>query len=303
MTTRRYILEKYKTGGSNRYACPSCGRKKCFTRYIDTQTGRYVADNCGKCNHENSCGYNYTPRDYFLDHPNARENYRGTAESRTPFEESLTSIRNAPIGTIPFQLVEHSQSTNNMLCKYLLTIPWIDVQKLREVAKLYHIGSTHKEEIIYWQIDVEGRVRAGKIMQYTPNGHRTGYCDWVHSRMKKLKQLADSWQLRQCLFGEHLLHDKPEATVCLVESEKSAIICAMRWPQYVWVATGGSCGLTPEKLKPLHGHRVVVFPDSGEYERWRQQLLKCGEISFSITPQMEQYGGNTDIADILLQPP
>lgn len=48
-TENRFILERYHAGGANRYVCPQCGRKKCFTRYVDRETGEYVADECGKC--------------------------------------------------------------------------------------------------------------------------------------------------------------------------------------------------------------------------------------------------------------
>lgn len=68
-TENRFILERYRSGGSNRYVCPQCGRKKCFTRYVDLETGKYVADECGKCDHTASCGYHYPPRQYFHDHP------------------------------------------------------------------------------------------------------------------------------------------------------------------------------------------------------------------------------------------
>lgn len=71
----RYVLERYRSGGANRYVCPQCGRKKCFTRYVDLESGGYVADECGKCNHVVSCGYHYPPREFFHDHPwlNSRE--------------------------------------------------------------------------------------------------------------------------------------------------------------------------------------------------------------------------------------
>lgn len=74
----RFILERYHAGGANRYVCPQCGRKKCFTRYVDLETGEYVADDCGKCDHTASCGYHYSPRQYFHDHPelSCREDYQ-----------------------------------------------------------------------------------------------------------------------------------------------------------------------------------------------------------------------------------
>ena len=39
-------------------------------RYIDTENNNaYIADNVGKCNRLDKCGYHYTPRQYFEDNP------------------------------------------------------------------------------------------------------------------------------------------------------------------------------------------------------------------------------------------
>ena len=72
MNNYRYTLEKYK-GRQSRYVCPQCGRKYVFTRYIDTETNKYIADNVGKCSRLDKCGYHYTPREYFSDNPHKKE--------------------------------------------------------------------------------------------------------------------------------------------------------------------------------------------------------------------------------------
>ena len=66
MKNYRYTLEKYR-GIKSRYTCPQCGRKYVFTRYIDTETNQYIADDVGKCNRLDKCGYHYTPKQYFSD--------------------------------------------------------------------------------------------------------------------------------------------------------------------------------------------------------------------------------------------
>ena len=71
-TDYRYQLETPKLTGrrQQKTTCPSCGKKKCFVRYVDTQNGfRYVADEVGKCDHQHSCGYHYKPSEYFRDRP------------------------------------------------------------------------------------------------------------------------------------------------------------------------------------------------------------------------------------------
>ena len=68
----RFILEPYK-GVSSRHICPNCHRKSCFARYIDTDEQISFPDYVGRCNHEQKCGYNYTPKMYFAENPDARE--------------------------------------------------------------------------------------------------------------------------------------------------------------------------------------------------------------------------------------
>ncbi len=55
--------------GSKKFNCPACGSAKKFTRYIDKETGRYIADTVGRCDRETSCGYHLKPKDYFADNP------------------------------------------------------------------------------------------------------------------------------------------------------------------------------------------------------------------------------------------
>ena len=68
----RFILEPYK-GVSSRHICPNCHRKSCFAKYIDTEKQISFPDYVGRCNHEQKCGYNYTPKMYFDENPTAKE--------------------------------------------------------------------------------------------------------------------------------------------------------------------------------------------------------------------------------------
>lgn len=88
--------------------------------------------------------------------------------------------------------------------------------------------------------------KTGKFIKYNPvTGHRikddgTGApITWVHSLLKRNGALVQGWELSQCLFGEHLLAKYPDKPVALVESEKTAVVCACTNPDCVWLATGG----------------------------------------------------------------
>lgn len=67
MSEYRFHLQKYSYG--SKIGCPNCGKNRCFVRYVDEEDIIQFPDTVGKCDHENSCGYHYTPREYFHDHP------------------------------------------------------------------------------------------------------------------------------------------------------------------------------------------------------------------------------------------
>ena len=68
MSTHRFILEPYK-GVSTRHSCPNCHRQRCFSKYIDTEKQIQFPEYVGRCDHEQKCGYHFTPRDYFEQNP------------------------------------------------------------------------------------------------------------------------------------------------------------------------------------------------------------------------------------------
>ena len=66
MSEYRFHLQKYLHGSKT--TCPNCGKSRCFVKYIDEQGVISFPDNVGKCDHENSCGYHYTPKEYWKSH-------------------------------------------------------------------------------------------------------------------------------------------------------------------------------------------------------------------------------------------
>lgn len=67
------------------------------------------------------------------------------------------------------------------------------------------------------------------------------------------------------MFGEHLLQDKVNANVALVESENTAVICFFLMHEYVWLATRGESQLG-DKFNVLHQRIIVEFPDVDGHE-------------------------------------
>jgi hypothetical protein len=272
MVIYRYQLEEYK-GPATRFVCPLCKDiRKTFVHYIDIETGKPINSLVGRCNRESKCGYHYPPREYFKDQ-NIEEDlflHNYPIESPEPKAPSF----------IPNDLMKKSLSNydQNNFITFLIRV--FGNQITSSLIEKYSIGTSNHWHgaTIFWQIDIGRKIRTGKIMLYNPvtgkrvkNTHNNIH--WAHNTLGKT-----DFELQQCLFGEHLLHgnNKP---VAIVESEKTAIIASIYFPQYVWLATGGLSNLTDEKCIHLKGRSVTLFPDLNGFEKWN---LKRKELSHKI---------------------
>lgn len=116
---------------------------------------------------------------------------------------------------------------------------------------------------------------------------------------------ARDFLFRQCLFGEHLLSQYPDKVVNLVESEKTAIICAVNKPDELFVATGGLQNLRPEVIDVLKDRKTVAFPDKGQaFDTWSKKIdgmMMKSRIKVSDYLQsVENVGDGDDVADLII---
>ena len=298
-TDYRYQLESKRLTGHQprKLSCPHCGKKKCFVRYVDTRNGfQYVADTVGKCDHQHSCGYHYKPSEYY------RDNQWAQREKCTP--EPTLLCTPPPFQPLDMQYVRRSHSPHSTFWQWITTTAaprlGISAERLQQVYDDYLLGATRRQNVIFWQIDEQQRVHGGHIMQYRTDGHRDGFQGWTHIPLIRQGLLPRDWQLHQCLFGQHLLSLRPLDQVCIVESEKTAIVMAALHPQHLWLATCGSGGLSPERTACLRGRRVTIFPDSGCYQKWSHVMQHTTGIHYNLSAGLEQYPPNTDLCDLLL---
>lgn len=303
-------LQKYK-GISTRYTCPECGQKQSFTLYLDGNTNEPIHRTVGKCNRESKCGYHYTPKQYFLDNPSPLvETWHATSENSNQIIKKDGPPQSP--GTIHFSFVERSASYKSNFVRFLCEI--LTDEQIHSIGENYALGATKTNEVIFWQIDLNGKVRTGKIMQYNPETgrrlkHESGAIDWVHNKLKHTKQLPENFSLQQCFFGEHLLTIYPNKTVAIVESEKSALIASAVFPDLLWLGAGNIHGLSTEKCQVLKNRNIILFPDLNAFEKWSEKAIQikkqCNcKINVSAllediaTPEAKKKG--LDVADYLI---
>jgi len=291
----RYILEPYK-GMKTRYICPICNRSnKTFVRYIDSVTGNYINPSVGRCNREINCGYHYTPKQFFHDN-NITIAY---VSPKSPTnQKAISPSKKKRISFIPVEVFKKSLlikknvlqvAKTNHFIKYLIHL--FGEEKASQLNTSYFIGTSKcwNGATVFWQIDISGKVRTGKIMLYNSiSGKRVkkpfSHINWVHTASK-----LNDFELKQCLFGEHLLQDKTKP-VAIVESEKTAVIASAYLPEFIWLAAGSLSNLTLEKCNVLKGRVVILFPDLKCYEEWSKKAI---DLSKQII------GGKFFVSDLL----
>ena len=265
-----------------------------------------ATDNCNTGKNEQSCQYHYTPSDYFHDNPMVLDyNKDNFVEADRPKSYLL------PPSFVDSELMERTLTNYDMNPLYIYLSGVLSKDETSRIFQLYHVGTSKKwgGSTVYWQIDWKGNVRTGKIMLYdSTTGHRVkeprSYVSWVHTELK-----LQDYNLKQCLFGEHLLSEKPTKPVAIVESEKSALIATHYMPEFIWLATGGMHGcFKSDVVNVLIGRSVMLCPDLGAKEVWQAKMplltSVCSKVVLSdsleqcATDEQRKYG--LDIADFLL---
>jgi hypothetical protein len=304
MSEHKYILEPYK-GMNTRYRCPTCQqRDKTFSLYIDTETNEHIHPTVGRCNRESNCGHHYTPKQYFQDNNISFDTPQPKAYKPRPVTPQPKPVSFIPVEVFKASLKAHE---TNHFVQFLINLFGVEVAS-QLVSRYFIATSKHwNGATVFWQIDTQGKVRTGKIMLYSPTtGKRVKNLElpvyWVH---KALKQ--PEFELRQCLFGEHLLIDKTKP-VAIVESEKTAVIASIYLPQFIWVAVGSLTNLNAEKCSILKGRTVILFPDLNGFEKWSSKAKELSHLAnFTVSDLLERKATEAekkqgfDLADYLIK--
>lgn len=189
--------------------------------------------------------------------------------------------------------------------------PYIDAAQRVVDCKLFHIDPTNGSR------KTAAPLQSWKDKDGKQQELRSSWALFEINRDRRRRGLPELNRASWCNFGDHLLTERPTAEVCLVESEKTALIAALTYPEKIWIAVGSKNNLTPERCKTYIGREVTLFPDRDNYndkpradgngieKGWRtlaRELAAAG-LSVRIDTTTERHEGkpNDDIADLILR--
>lgn len=191
------------------------------------------------------------------------------------------------------------------------SFPYIDAAQRIVDCKLFHINPT-----------TGSRKTAAPLQSWSdkdgkPQELRSSWALAEINRDRRRKGLPQLNRASWCNFGDHLLQERPTAEVALVESEKTALIAALTYPDKIWIAVGSKNNLTLERSRPYIGRTITIFPDRDGYndkpradghgidKGWRtiaRELAAAGlTVRIDTTTERHEGGEKDDIADLILR--
>lgn len=264
----RYQFENHP---KQKGVCPKCHQQKKFRYLLDTNNGLRIDEKYGKCDRVNNCGHEFFPwQDVGFIHP----------DTNTAKQISSIQIEQKFVGYTNFTATQSGFESNTLL-EWL--VERFDPVVVNMLVKEYKVGSIGDGDTVFWQINQEGKVCNGIRYTYLSNGHRD------KSRPPSYLYTAQHGY-NTCLFGEHLLGKyAKDNIVAIVESEKTAIIGSAFYPEFIWLASNGSNGLSNRKIQVLRERKVMLVPD----------LDKAGRSSFQKSKDnLEAIGCKVDFLDL-----
>lgn len=159
---------------------------------------------------------------------------------------------------IPMDLIIKTMQCydKNNFCTWLINT--IGMTKAYGALKKFYIGTTKDGSVLFPQIDKQLRVLNAKKVRYGIDGHRSQ----TFGALSHLYKLEQGYHTG--LFGGH---QTEPGKIILVESEKTAMVGHATYGKGVWMATGGSNGLTNKKASVLMGRDILILPDCDEAGR------------------------------------
>ena len=278
------MKHKFTNGSTGKINCPYCNGKKTFRTYEPVDGSDVVNEKgeiCGICDRTNSCGVWVKPDGTMS------ENRKPAVHVPDPIILQLDNDKKEHLRLC----LKNETSNFHKFCAGL-NIPLSHLKK-------WGVG-TEKDKTIFTFIDKDRNPCNIKYFKYLENGKRDK--EFKAYSLKSHMDGIQQYKHKICLFGEHLLSKDNSKFVCVVESEKTAIIAAHYFPKYDFVSCASADGLTDLKAQILKERFVIWLCDADKAGRENSSLrvLKRQRIKHKIIDLNPQLQDGTDLADMLI---
>ncbi len=270
-------LETYR-GTKSRHTCPACNSRNCFVRYVD-ENGEYISDNCGRCNRESKCGYEYKPKQFFADNPSLKSaktkkrgtpNYAFAVKNGSQVEYEARAAATKPDYIAP----EHLAPTighydQNSFVQFLLNLFPDCRDEIQAVLKIYLVG-TFDDYTCFPYLDRLNRICRAKLIRFNRATGKRLKGDYDTSSLPAKLKLKENFNYSQIFFGEHLLRGETVKPIAVVEAEKTAVVASLCFPEFVWLGCNSKSWLKAERLERLGQRQIVLYPDADGFDLWQK---------------------------------
>lgn len=251
-TDFKYQFEK---APAKKGTCPSCEHKGEFRYYVG------LPREYGKCERANNCGYHKKPDGSLR------------VNNEIPIKKPEPKII-FPDDELCRFTINNQMSSFHIFCTgEKLNIP-------KEHLEKWNVGSRLNErknsiETAYVYQNIHHKYVNIRYFEYSNNGNRNK----AHNPYS-LKAPDTNTKYSICLYGEHLL--SKDKIICLIESEKTAVIASFFYPDFDWLATGGKSGLTDEKISVLFNREIYYLNDADKAGNKNSTIdkLKAYQLNF-----------------------
>jgi hypothetical protein len=278
-------MYKYTLTNRRRSDCPFCGKDGKYGAFMNTKTGELASIEFGMCS---SCRESKRPPDNYVQRDS---NY--VEENKLAYFEA---------DTLKFNTINQFY-----MPKYYVQNNFIEgleqkfgEDRVKRVVDLYKLGRFDDSGIVFPYLYTDTHICTAKIMFYDDNLNRVKegkkqYPRYLHNlcyqtdgywcydfRDFDIDENGDEvlipFKLKLCLFGHNQIVNDKQKTICLVESEKTAVIMSIVFPEFIWVASGGKTLIQDYKFLFFTRRKCLVFADMSEndnvYDYWLEKLTE-----------------------------
>lgn len=277
----RYVFQKGKID------CPHCGDKKRYSLYLDTESGELMSPEYGRCDRINSCGY--------FKYPNFGQAKVFQANFTPPVQQVYIDKKYVEGCMVWY---DKNPFTKCLISKF--------GEQAREVLYSYYIGTTKALGTIFWCINGDMVCTSGKVITYVEEDTKDSIAPFRDKSRHPYYPYKKDDGYFPCFFGQHLV--KKDSILWIVESEKTAILCALKWPDFTWISAGGAGGAGVAKVKALKdsGFKGIVniMPDADTAGREASGRWVANFDSYGYKCEIhdlgQEYQNGEDYADMIL---